>query len=683
MSSNKTLFDPNKKQEIVREESETLLLKKLFQEIVKEERRLDSAKSFEFEARLKLDEKYDSLYQKDMRLVAKYDIEGRKWKYLVYQLISTHRNKLKAGSLKDTLGEWKEYFHQVLDSYSLLRDKLIEKDVKPSMYAKTYLRQGDVCRYLASLIVDEDSKSEYWSRSKSFYLEYASLVPANALVWNQLAIAHAAEKMYLLAIKNYLYALTVPKPFENAKEALLELFHVSFEASLQSSMMIPTLNDPILLKFEKVFVRIVTTLFTKIAIDRFQHDLEELTLLCQQLDVLYQLNPVTQSQWWYDLAFILISTACTNLRNPTFDEAARNVLLSKSFDVMFVLVTFGMIKAPDSCTVELFLVMMLQWITVCGSPDPFRGEFQVTWDLLLQKYSVVTVEGDSVDAILSFVKKRTGDLPEDGCYRECIPFLAFSSTSSDWNDVLKHCEQRRTRIGMLLGYLQPRISPSPMKPTAAVSSTPKTMERQREFAFSDFEEEEYPEESVVAPVLAEMILDDFDDAEESETVKSLKQRKEALQTSLSEKGRERPLTKGESSIVFDTNIIIRSVEPIKRIIESREWKIVFPSAVITELLGIAGNKNPKLSEPAKKIIEYLQDNFDNSLFSVRSMQGTLIPFLGINHEVWSKDIRSADDAILATCQRLPNAFLVTDDRNLRIKAATMGVSSFSQLSKLE
>jgi rRNA-processing protein FCF1 len=676
MSSNKKLFDPTKKQEKVKEDTETSVMKKLFQEMIREERRLDSAKSFEFEARIKLNEKYDSLYQQDMKLIQKYDIEARKWKYSVYQLISSFRTKLKTGALKDSLADWKEYLHLVLNNYSLLRDSLIQNKCKATIYAKTFLRQGDICRYLASLIVDDDSKSEYWARARNFYFEYAKLVPANALAWNQLAIVYAAEKMYLLAIKYYLYSLIVPKQFDNAKEALLELFHVSSENPLPHSMMIPRLNDPTLLKFEKAFLRIVTVLLTKIAIDRYQHDLEELTLLCQKLDVVYRLDRVSQAKWWFDLAFILIATACTSLRSPTFDESARNVLMSKTFDAMFVLATFGMIKSPDPSSVELFLVMMLHWITVCGSRDPFRGDFGVTWEMLFQNYPSIAVEGSSVDEVLSDIKKRTGDLPEDAFYRECIPFAAFCSNSSDWNDVFKYSEQRRTRISMFLGYLKPRLSTTKFQEPLS-----KNVERKTEFAFSEFDVEE-PVESSNALGLQEMkIIDDFDDMEESEVVRSLKERKETLQSSLSKKD-SGPI-KGESFIVFDTNILIRSIEPMKRIIESRDWKIVFPSAVITELIGIGGNPDPRLSEPARVLTQYIQDNYNNSLFSVRSINGTSIPFFGINHEVWSKAIRSADDAILATCQRLPNAFLVTDDKNLRIKAATMGISSLVRLSKLE
>jgi rRNA-processing protein FCF1 len=677
----KTLFDPNKLKKT--EPSELMQqLKETYQFIAKEEKRL---KSLEFEARLKLMEKYDIIIFLDFKLAIKYDLEARKWKYCVHQLISNNRDVLKQG-VKDS--NWKSYLLKMIQNYKEMYQKLKERFAKHSYWSRLHLRIGDLYRYFALYLVPDSEKLGYWLKAKQEYTAYSVFVPGNGLVWNQLGIVAAVEKQYLIAAKLYLYSLTVPKSFENGRESLLELFHLISTAPIKNSLLIKDVDDIKMIAVERHFGTLQQIIFTKVGLDQFQYSLEEFMKSLQELQALYELEKQVQAKWWFELAMISITNACAVIRSRTFDQTAKDVLLGKSFDAAFVILTFGL-TLPDQTTLQVFVEMLLLWIAICGSVEPFKKHFDLVWQILEYRYPLIEPVESKVDDVVKAIKQETGDLPEDSLYRECVPFMLFASeTMISLDSFFEYSEQRTKRIQTLLGFLirkKNAMEKDAVKEVAkgkAVHEPIQDAPKKVVYTFQEFEQEELIEK-VQAPPKKQPnhILNELVEIEDSEEVKLLKSRKDALESTIQEKQAKSTLKKGKTILVFDTNLMLGAFEKIQSIIESKEWYIVIPLAVVTEIIGLNGNETSALADKATKVYEYVELNFKNHLFTVRSTKGKLVRDLRFNEE-WDSSIRSADDAILETCRSIENTCLVTDDRNLRLKATTSGIFSIASLNKL-
>ncbi|KAI8321507.1 hypothetical protein GQ54DRAFT_182231 [Martensiomyces pterosporus] len=145
-----------------------------------------------------------------------------------------------------------------------------------------------------------------------------------------------------------------------------------------------------------------------------------------------------------------------------------------------------------------------------------------------------------------------------------------------------------------------------------------------------------------------------------------------------------------SKFIFDTNCYLNDLRLIASVME-RGWRVVVPLAVLQELRGLTGGPAEKnrLAAMAVKLIEARFDGWGptGSLLPALSLDvctssGSTVYSLGIVSEVFALS-KSMDDVIIDTSrsvdgalkkgsphgQRMPCAVLVTDDRNMRIKAA--------------
>lgn len=262
------LFDPkaDRKKVILKPKSipkNTIIdeLKAKYQTICSEEQRLDNA-GIEFESRRKLVELYDFILKTDVKLALKYDIEGRKWKYLVYNIFSKYRSTFKSIA-KVELQEWKSHFEAALDFYHQLVGYLKSKNKKP-VWAKSVLHMADICRYIANHFTDDQEKQDYLDQALKYYAEFSQLMPGNGFVWNQIGLVYHAKKLYLSSIMNQLHALCVPNPFKSAKESLLDTFHQVLDSQQIRSTILPDVQDESVLDTETTFLTLQQIIFTKI-----------------------------------------------------------------------------------------------------------------------------------------------------------------------------------------------------------------------------------------------------------------------------------------------------------------------------------------------------------------------------------------------------------------------------------
>ncbi|XP_047142553.1 telomerase-binding protein EST1A isoform X2 [Hydra vulgaris] len=163
-----------------------------------------------------------------------------------------------------------------------------------------------------------------------------------------------------------------------------------------------------------------------------------------------------------------------------------------------------------------------------------------------------------------------------------------------------------------------------------------------------------------------------------------------------------------STIVADTNCYIDHLALMQALLQSKMFCIVVPLIVINELDGLkkgSSNTNHRLQQSAGLAVDMLEDWFsrkDSCLRAITS-NGTEMTTIAFRAEEFSNDRGNNDDVILSCCVRyckenitrsegdsrivLRSVVLLTDDRNLRVKAHTRSVPTtdivtFIKMAKL-
>ncbi|KAJ6257488.1 hypothetical protein Dda_7273 [Drechslerella dactyloides] len=152
---------------------------------------------------------------------------------------------------------------------------------------------------------------------------------------------------------------------------------------------------------------------------------------------------------------------------------------------------------------------------------------------------------------------------------------------------------------------------------------------------------------------------------------------------------------GFTTIVVDTNSIVKYLDVFKNILESNQWSIVLPYCVITELRGLQrnGGKVSETSEMALKVLG--QALKEKKSLRIVTAKGNAIIDISVQFyeliEDYSEDGRkNLDDIIIETARaqgeisakRISGSgtepvVLITDDAVMRLKSITRGVASVS------
>lgn len=155
-----------------------------------------------------------------------------------------------------------------------------------------------------------------------------------------------------------------------------------------------------------------------------------------------------------------------------------------------------------------------------------------------------------------------------------------------------------------------------------------------------------------------------------------------------------------SHIVLDTNLLMGSLSVAKEILGSRQYVVVVPIVVVSELRGLSNDK-----EDAIQGLVWLEDAFASpaSAMYVRCLTnaGSLVKSMSFHVEDTNGGWMANDDRILSSAKNLKaelertaaagaaadvaQVVLVTDDANLRVKAHAESICTFHSrdlLSKL-
>lgn len=157
-------------------------------------------------------------------------------------------------------------------------------------------------------------------------------------------------------------------------------------------------------------------------------------------------------------------------------------------------------------------------------------------------------------------------------------------------------------------------------------------------------------------------------------------------------------------LVPDTNGFIDHLASLSRLLESRKYILVVPLIVINELDGLAkgqetdhraGGYARVVQEKARKSIEFLERRFESRDSCLRALtsRGNELESIAFRSEDITGQLGNNDDLILSCClhyckdkakdymptskeepiRLLREVVLLTDDRNLRVKALTRNV----------
>ncbi|CAG8796276.1 28038_t:CDS:2 [Gigaspora margarita] len=168
---------------------------------------------------------------------------------------------------------------------------------------------------------------------------------------------------------------------------------------------------------------------------------------------------------------------------------------------------------------------------------------------------------------------------------------------------------------------------------------------------------------------------------------------------------------GYTTIVIDTNCLVGDLNMVKKIIQSDNWVVVIPLVVITELDGLKLNP-PPLGTAASEAIKFLEQALSPSnrmkKLKVQTSKGNYVSGISFSEEFDFGDgedkKKNLDDLILGIClwhakNHAESSFnnhsekesnnkevvvLLTNDRNLRVKARARGVDvvSFQDFNEL-
>ncbi|CAB4406875.1 unnamed protein product [Rhizophagus irregularis] len=151
---------------------------------------------------------------------------------------------------------------------------------------------------------------------------------------------------------------------------------------------------------------------------------------------------------------------------------------------------------------------------------------------------------------------------------------------------------------------------------------------------------------------------------------------------------------GYTSIIVDTNCLIGDLEIVKKVIQSEKWVVIVPSIVVTELDGLKYNP-PPLGHAAHEALEYLNETLSTKKIRIQTSKGNYLTDISFSEEFdfgnGEDKKKNLDDLILGIClwhskhneknglhdksnENNEVTVLLTNDRNLRVKARARGVN---------
>ncbi|KAL7274419.1 hypothetical protein RUND412_002677 [Rhizina undulata] len=195
---------------------------------------------------------------------------------------------------------------------------------------------------------------------------------------------------------------------------------------------------------------------------------------------------------------------------------------------------------------------------------------------------------------------------------------------------------------------------------------------------------------------------------QSEQVRQLKEEKRRLESQLrvgkmdiSENTENNPtpskaleeLLPNYTVLVVDTNLLVQHLDFFKLMIKTTVWAVVIPNCVVTELHGLTRNTG-NVGDNAREALKVISSAVDEKRnLKVVTAKGNNVTTVGFYKEQLNnngtEDHSNIDDVVIQVTKQQGEAkiqlsgargvpaVLITEDRNMRVKARARGVTAFS------
>ncbi|XP_037736576.1 telomerase-binding protein EST1A isoform X5 [Chelonia mydas] len=639
---------------------------------------------------------YERCILMDIEFSDNQNVDQLLWKNAFYQVIEKFRQLLKdplgenaqeiRNKLLQLLDEGTIFFDNLLQklqvSYQFkledymdgmaIRSKPLRKMVKYALISaqRCMICQGDICRYR-----EQANDTANYGKARSWYLKAQHIAPKNGRPYNQLALLAIYTRRKLDAVYYYMRSLAASNPILTAKESLMSLFE---ETKRKAEQM-----------------------------EQKQHQVLELSPSrwgTGKKSTFRQVgDDATRLEIWIHPSHPRCSHGHESGRESEQDNGLGNLSpsdLNKRFIISF-LHAHGKLFTRIGVSVDV-------WATLADFCNILTTVNQSEVPLYKDPDDDLSLLSLEEDRLLSgFVPLLVA--PQEPCYVEKTSDKVIAADCKRVT-VLKYflealCGQEEPLLAFKGGkYVSVAPVPDAMGKEMG-SQEGKQLEDQKE---DDLRIEAFEDDSE-----AEVSGEEFD-------IRELRARKQALARKVAEQQRRQDkiqaVLKDQSQmrqmeleirpvfLVPDTNGFIDHLNGLKRLLEWRKFILVVPLIVINELDGLAkgpelehraGSHARLLQEKARRSIEFLEERFENRDNCMRALtsRGNELESISFRSEDTTGQQGNNDDLILSCClhycndkakdfmpankddpiRLLREVVLLTDDRNLRVKALTRNV----------
>ncbi|XP_055652748.1 telomerase-binding protein EST1A isoform X3 [Falco peregrinus] len=674
--------------------------------------------------RMEMLQLYEQCILMDIEFSDTQNVDQLLWKNAFYQVIEKFRQLLKdpqgenaqeiRNKLLQLLDEGTSFFDGLLQklqvSYQfkledymdgmVIRSKPLRKMVKYALISaqRCMICQGDICRYR-----EQANDTANYGKARSWYLKAQQIAPKNGRPYNQLALLAIYTRRKLDAVYYYMRSLAASNPILTAKESLMSLFEETkrkAEQMEQRKHQVLDLSPSRWGKGKKPTLRQVG-------------------------------DDATRLEIWIHPSHPRSSQGHESGRDSEQDNGLGN--LSPSDDGDFPCGGRGGPEGvPGAAAAQPPSHRKHPHAPACGNQHvcsvqlPAQRVSVDVWATLADFCNILTTvnqsevplykDPDDDLALLSLEEDRllSGFVPllvapQEPCYVERTSDKVIAADCKRVT-VLKYflealCGQEEPLLAFKGGkYVSVAPVPDAMGKEMG-SQEGKQLEDQKE---DDVRIEAYEDDSEAEGSGGEM------------DIKELRAKKQALARKVAEQQRRQDkiqaVLKDQSQmrqmeleirpvfLVPDTNGFIDHLSSLITLLNCRKFILVVPLIVINELDGLA--KGPEMEhraagyarqvqERARKSIEFLEERFesrDNCLRALTS-RGNELESISFRSEDTTGQQGNNDDLILSCClhycndkakdfmpsnkddpiRLLREVVLLTDDRNLRVKALTRNV----------